>query len=90
VSDVMRRLQHALAVLLLLGAGAAGAQQSVKIGVVAEFSGPFADYGAQIVGGMKTYLNQNGDAFGGRKIEIVIRIRPAHNPTWPSVLRRSS
>ena len=49
------------------------AQQTVKIGVVAEFSGPFADYGAQIVGGMKAYLKQNGDVFGGKKIEIITR-----------------
>jgi branched-chain amino acid transport system substrate-binding protein len=59
--------------MLLLPAGAAGAQGSVKIGVVAEFSGPFADYGAQILGGMKAYLKQNGDVFGGKKIEIVTR-----------------
>ena len=63
----------ALATLLLLAGTAAFAQGTVKIGVVAEFSGPFADYGAQILGGMKTYLKQNGDVFGGKKIEIVTR-----------------
>ena len=47
--------------------------QPVKIGVVAEFSGPFADYGTQIHNGMKTYLKMNGDTFGGRKIEIITR-----------------
>src|SRR6266568_5393568 len=58
---------------LLLGAIPVHAQQSVKIGVVAEFSGPFADYGAQIVGGMKAYLKLNGEVYAGKKIEIVIR-----------------
>jgi branched-chain amino acid transport system substrate-binding protein len=58
---------------LLLGGAAAHAQQTVKIGVVAEFSGPFADYGTQIVNGMKTYLKLHGDTFGGRKVEIVTR-----------------
>ena len=58
--------------VLALSAGGVAAQP-VKIGVVAEFSGPFADYGTQIVNGMKTYLKQNGDAFGGRKIEIIQR-----------------
>jgi branched-chain amino acid transport system substrate-binding protein len=53
--------------------GAAIAQAPVKIGVIAEFSGPFADYGTQILGGMKAYLKQHGDTFGGRKIEIVVR-----------------
>ena len=34
----------------------------VKIGVIAEFSGPFGDYGTQILNGMKTYLKLNGDS----------------------------
>src|SRR5213082_2368863 len=71
--SMLRWARYALAAMLLLGAGAALAQQTVKIGVVAEFSGPFADYGAQIVGGMKAYLKQNGDVFGGKKIEIITR-----------------
>src|SRR6266540_6090429 len=62
-----------LTAILLLGAGAALAQGTVKIGVVAEFSGPFADYGAQIVGGMKAYLKLNGEVYAGKKIELVVR-----------------
>ena len=60
------------AVLWLCG-GAVGAAETVRIGVVAEFSGPFADYGGQILGGMKAYLKQNGDVFGGRKVELVLK-----------------
>jgi len=70
---MLRWARYALAAMLLLGAGAALAQGTVKIGVVAEFSGPFADYGAQIVGGMKAYLKLNGEVYAGKKIEIVIR-----------------
>jgi branched-chain amino acid transport system substrate-binding protein len=58
---------------LLLAPPAAIAQQAVKIGVIAEFSGPFADYGNQILNGMKTYLKLNGDTFAGRKVEIITR-----------------
>src|SRR5436190_800413 len=65
--------QLVFAAALGLVAGAALAQPAVKIGVVAEFSGPFADYGAQILGGMKAYLRVNGETFGGRKIEIVVK-----------------
>jgi len=56
--------------LMLAGLAMAGlaSAQSVKIGVIAEFSGPFADYGTQILNGMKTYLKVNGDTFGGKKI----------------------
>jgi branched-chain amino acid transport system substrate-binding protein len=62
-----------LGAVVSLGGGAAGAEQTVRIGVIAEFSGPFADYGGQILGGMKAYLKQNGEVFGGRKVELVIK-----------------
>jgi branched-chain amino acid transport system substrate-binding protein len=79
----MRSVQRFVALSLAFGALACGvtatAQEPVRIGVVAEFSGPFADYGAQIVGGMKTYLKLNGDVFGGRKVEII-----AKDTTGPS------
>jgi branched-chain amino acid transport system substrate-binding protein len=68
-----RFVRAALAAAAILAGVPAIAQETVRIGVVAEFSGPFADYGQQIVGGMKTYLKQNGEVFGGRKIELIIR-----------------
>ena len=73
MKQTLRWARRALTAMLLLAAGAALAQPTVKIGVVAEFSGPFADYGAQIVGGMKAYLKQNGEVYAGKKIDIVIR-----------------
>src|SRR6266571_1472954 len=69
----MKNVLRLLAMVLCLLAGVASAQGTVKIGVIAEFSGPFADYGAQILGGMKTYLKQNGDVFGGKKIDIIVK-----------------
>ena len=53
--------------------GSAIAQEVVKIGVIGEFSGPFADYGSQILAGMKTYLKLNGDVFGGKKVELIVK-----------------
>jgi branched-chain amino acid transport system substrate-binding protein len=70
---VIRSVRLALAAMLLLLGGGALAQGTVKIGVIAEFSGPFADYGAQILGGMKAYLKQNGDVFGGKKVDIIVK-----------------
>jgi branched-chain amino acid transport system substrate-binding protein len=58
---------------LIAPGGPAAAQETVKIGVVAEFSGPFADYGSQILAGMKTYLKLNGDVFGGKKVELIVK-----------------
>ena len=52
-------------------AGGALAQNVVKLGMVGEFSGPFAQYGQQILGGMKAYMKLNGDTVAGKKIEIV-------------------
>ncbi|MDQ2962502.1 MAG: ABC transporter substrate-binding protein [Pseudomonadota bacterium] len=47
------------------------AQNVVKLGMVAEFSGPFAQYGQQMLGGMKAYMKLHGDTVAGKKIEIV-------------------
>src|ERR1700712_5432981 len=74
----MKTLIRSLATLLVLATSwivvaPASAQNTVKIGVVAEFSGPFADYGAQILAGMKPYLKLNGDTFGGKKIELITK-----------------
>ena len=50
---------------------AAFAQGVVKVGMVGEFSGPFAQYGQQILGGIKAYMKANGDTVAGKKIEII-------------------
>jgi branched-chain amino acid transport system substrate-binding protein len=61
-------------VALLLGiASPALAADPVKIGLILPMSGPFAAYGKQIEHGVKLYLAQNGDTFGGRKVELVIK-----------------
>ena len=53
--------------------GAAWAAEPVKIGLVLPMSGPFAAYGKQIEHGIKLYLAANGDTFGGRKVELVLK-----------------
>ena len=54
-------------------AGLAQAQGTVKLGLVAAFSGPFADYGGQIYNGMKAYMKEHGDTVAGKKIEVIQR-----------------
>ena len=67
-------LALALAVpALALGTPGAQAQNTVKIGLIAEFTGPFADYGTQIYNGIKTYIKLHGDTFGGKKVEFVVK-----------------
>ena len=53
------------------GVGLVHAQGVVKLGLIAEFSGPFAQYGQQIYGGMKTYMKLHGDTVAGKKIEVI-------------------
>ena len=61
--------------LLLAGASLisslAAAEETIKVGVIAAFSGPFADYGKMIEGGIKAYMREHGDKVGGKRIEII-------------------
>eukprot|EP01037_Dinobryon_pediforme_P019647 gene19647-20101_t len=52
---------------------AAHAEEIIKIGMIAPFTGPFADYGKQMEGGIKAYMMQHGDKVAGKKIEVIIR-----------------
>lgn len=63
-----------------LNALAAQAQETIKIGVIAAFSGPFADYGKQMEGGIKAYMKQHGDTVAGKKIELVIKDTTGPSP----------
>jgi branched-chain amino acid transport system substrate-binding protein len=68
------RTSLALALGLGLGLGwSAGAlaQETVKIGVILPYSGPFADAGGQLDAGIKLYMQQHGDEVAGKKIEIL-------------------
>jgi branched-chain amino acid transport system substrate-binding protein len=60
-----------LAALATSQAGAAG--NTIKVGVLAEMSGTFADFGQQMTNGAKAYMKQYGDTVGGKKIELVIK-----------------
>jgi branched-chain amino acid transport system substrate-binding protein len=76
----------ALATLALAAAGAVQAQNPIKIGVLAPLSGPQAEYGAQIIGGMKVYMKEAGDVVAGRKIQLVTR--DSGSPPSPDVAKR--
>jgi branched-chain amino acid transport system substrate-binding protein len=68
----MRKLFVGLAaVMLAFGARAASAQESVKIGMINEYSGQFADTGNQIDHGVTLYMKQHGDTIAGKKIEVL-------------------
>lgn len=62
-----------VAVAVLSAAAPAAAEETIKVGVLVELSGPFAPYGRQITNGMKAYMEAKGGEVAGKKIELVIR-----------------
>lgn len=75
----MRR-RFLFTLLVALCAFPAAAQETIKVGVIAAFSGPFADIGRQMEAGIKTYFQVNGDTVAGRKIEIILRDTTGPSP----------
>jgi branched-chain amino acid transport system substrate-binding protein len=63
----------ALCASAALAASLSYAEDTIKIGVVAAFSGPFADYGKQMEGGIKAYMHQYGDKVAGKKVELILK-----------------
>jgi len=67
------RLQAAVLASALVASTSALAQEPIRVGMVVEMSGPFADIGRQIVNGARAYVKANGDTVAGRKVELVIK-----------------
>lgn len=59
--------------LALMAAQTCVAGDTIKVGVLAEMSGTFADFGLQMTNGAKAYMKQHGDTVGGKKIELIIK-----------------
>ena len=57
-----------------------GAQDTIKVGVIAPFSGPFADYGKQMQGGIKAWMASHGDTVAGKRIEVIYRDTTGPSP----------
>jgi len=69
-----------LAGINIFGATAAQAGDTIKVGLIAAFSGPFADYGKQMEEGIRAYMAQNGDSVAGKKIELIIKDTTGPSP----------
>lgn len=52
-------------------AASAVAADSVKVGLIGTYSGPYADYGRQFDAGVALYLKESGGTLGGKKAEII-------------------
>ena len=54
-------------------ASSARADDTIKVGLLDQFSGPFADFGEQIGNGVDTFMREHGDTIDGKKIEVLKR-----------------
>ncbi|MEH6437746.1 ABC transporter substrate-binding protein [Massilia sp. DD77] len=70
----------ALAVTTAFAVPLAQAQDTIKVGVIAAFSGPFADYGKQMEGGIKAWIAKNGDTVAGKKIQVIYKDTTGPSP----------
>lgn len=67
-----RRALLTLAALMMAG-GQAPAQDIVKIGLITPLTGPFTTVGQEMQTAARVYMQHNGDAAGGKRIELIIR-----------------
>ena len=68
-----RCLKLLLPALALAAAAGAAAEEPLRIGMVLEMSGAFADFGMQMTNGARAYLKVHGDTVAGRKVELIVR-----------------
>ncbi len=62
-------------------------QPPLRIGVITEMSGPFADYGRQVQTTINAFMKEYGDTVAGRKVEILYRDTTGASP---EIARRSA
>jgi len=75
-----RTIARALVAAAVLGSLPAWAQDTIKVGVIAPFSGPFADYGKQMQGGIKAWMASHGDSVAGKKVEVIYKDTTGPSP----------
>lgn len=79
-SKTIAALAVATAFATTFAAPSAWGQDTIKVGVIASFSGPFADYGKQMQGGIKAWMAQHGDSVAGKKIQIIYKDTTGPSP----------
>ena len=73
----IRRALPALGALALVGTAQA---QTVKVGIIGPFSGPFAHYGQLFKTGAEAYVASQGGKLAGQTIEFIYRDEGGPNP----------
>jgi len=73
-------LKAAVLAMMLAGSQAALAEDTVKVGMIVELTGPFAEFGHQMEAGVKAYQAIHGDTVAGKKVEVIYKDVAGPNP----------
>jgi len=65
---------------------APAAAQTVKVGIIGPFSGPFAHYGALFKAGAEAYVQAQGGKLAGQTVEFIYRDTGGPNPSQTKTL----
>lgn len=82
---MIRLIHTSFSALLLIAStfvmsGGAVAQQKIKVGIIGQFSGPFATTGQEYRQGIESFVALNGTRVGGREVELLFRDVGGSNP----------
>jgi len=80
----MKRIAIAVFAAIVMASGANA--DTIKIGVVGPFSGPFALQGKNFKAGIDAYMAMNGTTIGDDTVEIIYRDLPAADPAQSKAL----
>ncbi len=83
---MMRLRLTSLAMTMSVLAFASASAETVKVGIIGAFSGPFAIYGKSWTEAIDTYRAQHGTSVNGNNVEFVIRDLPDANPAQARAL----
>ncbi|VAW25127.1 ABC transporter, substrate-binding protein (cluster 4, leucine/isoleucine/valine/benzoate) [hydrothermal vent metagenome] len=75
------KLMAGIGAISMVMASAALADHTVKVGVIAPFSGPFAIWGKQFQEAVEVYVAQNGETAGGHTVEFIYKDSGGPNPS---------
>jgi len=76
----IRKLLWALTAALAIGHAAPAGADTVKVGLILPYSGPFASLASIMDDAIKLWIKQNGESIGSNKIEIVRRDSTGPSP----------
>jgi len=79
-SRLLPRRAFLVASFLLAATSARAAPDTVRVGLILETSGPFAEFGRQMEAGMQVFQNQFGLTAGGKRVELVVKDAGGPNP----------